>query len=124
MTILKIDKKYKAEYLFIGHAEFESGSEIKAKPDPKKKIFGSPSGGGELIRHMLIVFVWCVSSVILGNSKSTKSRTRNRAHNLKKKKKLKHKRKKEKNTERWPTDENDIDDVTFQATLRRKQVRY
>jgi hypothetical protein len=64
---------------------------------------------------------------VLGNKKSAKSRNKNRNHNLKRKKKLKFKQKLEKLGETSPASSDEIDDITFQATLMKQvpvPVRY
>ena len=60
---------------------------------------------------------------MVGTKKSAKSRTKNRTNNLKKKKKLKYKQKLDKFSDGKLSNPDSIDDITFQVTVEKKQVK-
>ena len=60
---------------------------------------------------------------MVGTKKSAKSRTKNRTNNLKKKKKFKYKQKLDKFSDGEPSNPDSIDDITFQVTVEKKQVK-
>ena len=77
-----------------------------------------------MIHSFLFVFYRNILFLFMvGTKKSAKSRTKNRTNNLKKKKKFKYKQKLDKFSDGEPSNPDSIDDITFQVTVEKKQVK-